>query len=69
VWAVEDPRTTIEWNAPTSWEAGLVARGHHVVRAPRDANFGHAHAIVVRPDGILAGAADPRALTGAAIGW
>jgi gamma-glutamyltranspeptidase len=30
--------------------------------------MGHAQAIVVRPDGILAGAADPRSGTGAACG-
>ena len=38
-------------------------------RAPRGANVGHAHVIVRAPDGMLAGAADPRALSGAAIGW
>ncbi|MFL6205208.1 MAG: gamma-glutamyltransferase family protein [Acidimicrobiales bacterium] len=69
VWTGDDPPTAIEWNAPDDWEAGLRARGHEVVRAPRAANLGHAHAIVVGPEGMLAGAADPRALTGAAIGW
>jgi gamma-glutamyltranspeptidase/glutathione hydrolase len=69
VWDDPDPPTTIEWDAPTSWEAGLAERGHQVVRAARTANFGHAHVIVRRDDGILAGAADPRALSGSATGW
>jgi gamma-glutamyltranspeptidase/glutathione hydrolase len=69
VWTGDDPPTAIEWNAPSSWEEGLTERGHHVVRAARHANLGHAHAVVVGPDGMLAGAADPRALSGAAIGW
>jgi gamma-glutamyltranspeptidase/glutathione hydrolase len=69
VWTGDDPPTAIEWNAPSSWEEGLTERGHHVVRAARHANLGHAHAVVVGPDGMLAGAADPRALSGAAMGW
>ncbi|HUF33623.1 MAG TPA: gamma-glutamyltransferase [Acidimicrobiales bacterium] len=60
--------TTIEASAPDSWEQGLASLGHDVVRARPGANLGHAHAIVVGPDGMLAGAADPRALTGAAVG-
>ena len=43
--------------------------GHRVERAPRGANLGHAHVIVRGADGMLAGAADPRALSGAATGW
>jgi len=69
VWDDDDPATTIEWDAPASWETGLAARGHRVERAPRGANLGHAHVIVRAPDGMLAGAADPRALSGAATGW
>jgi gamma-glutamyltranspeptidase/glutathione hydrolase len=69
VWDDDDPATTIEWDAPASWETGLVDRGHRVERAPRAANLGHAQVIVRAPDGVLAGAADPRALSGAATGW
>ena len=35
---------------------------------PFDSAFGHAHAIVVQPDGSLAAAADPRARIGSAAG-
>ena len=69
VWAEDDPATTIEWDAPRSWDDDLAARGHRVVRAPRGANVGHAHVIVRDLDGMLAGAADPRALSGSATGW
>lgn len=69
-WAGDGPQvTTLESTAPASWESGLAARGHRVVRAEPGFNVGHAHAIVIRADGMLAGAADPRALTGAAVGW
>ena len=69
-WSGDGPQvTTLESTAPTSWEVGLAARGHQVVRAEPGSNMGHAHAIVVRGDGMLAGAADPRAQTGAAAGW
>jgi gamma-glutamyltranspeptidase / glutathione hydrolase len=69
VWDHPDPATTIEWDAPDTWETGLAALGHRVQRAPPGANFGHAHVIVRGVDGMLAGAADPRALSGAATGW
>jgi gamma-glutamyltranspeptidase/glutathione hydrolase len=69
-WAGDGPQVTmLERTAPASWELGLAQRGHRVVRAGADANFGHAQLIVVRADGQLAGASDPRAITGAAIGW
>jgi gamma-glutamyltranspeptidase/glutathione hydrolase len=46
----------------------LAARGHLTEVAGEDpAGFGHAQLIEVRTDGVLAGAADPRAMTGAAI--
>jgi gamma-glutamyltranspeptidase / glutathione hydrolase len=60
--------TTVESTAPEAWVAGLTRLGHRVVRAAAGANAGHAHAIVVTPEGMLAGAADPRAGTGAACG-
>ena len=46
---------------------GLVARGHQL-RVAHSSEFGHAHLIELTPHGSLAGAADPRALTGAASG-
>jgi len=69
-WAGGGPQvTTLEAGAPSSWAPGLTARGHQVVRAEPGTNFGHAQVIRVLADGVLAGAADPRAITGAAIGW
>jgi gamma-glutamyltranspeptidase/glutathione hydrolase len=69
-WAGDGPQTTtIEADAPASWENGLSDRGHVVVRADPQANAGHAHVITLTGNGVLAGASDPRALTGAAVGW
>jgi gamma-glutamyltranspeptidase/glutathione hydrolase len=69
-WTGDGPQVTmLESTAPSSWEPGLAERGHLVVRAEPGANFGHAQLIALRPDGQLAGASDPRAITGAAIGW
>ena len=69
-WSGAGPQvTTLESTAPQSWETGLIEQGHTVVRAPAGFNVGHAHAIVLRGDGMLAGAADPRVITGAATGW
>jgi gamma-glutamyltranspeptidase/glutathione hydrolase len=59
----------IEAAAAASWRDGLVTRGHDVtVNDGLAAHFGHAHVIEVRDDGMLAGAADPRALIGSAAG-
>jgi gamma-glutamyltranspeptidase/glutathione hydrolase len=59
----------IESHAPAGWDDGLRERGHRVDRAAGDVvGFGHAHLIEVDPAaGTLAGAADPRAMTGAAV--
>jgi len=58
----------IEGHAPPGWAEGLRTRGHAVEEAGVDpAGFGHAHLIEVRDDGIRAGAADPRALSSAAV--
>lgn len=64
-----DPQTIrVEAHAPDGWVDGLTNRGHTVERAGYDpAGFGHAHLITVREDGIRAGAADPRSMTGAAV--
>ncbi|MCT9931210.1 gamma-glutamyltransferase [Planotetraspora sp. A-T 1434] len=56
----------VEDGAP--WAAGLRERGHTVAAVPYGSNFGHAHLIDVLPSGVLAGAADPRALIGGALG-
>lgn len=63
------PRVQIEGHAPADWAPALAARGHHTSTAPPwDSGFGHAHAIVVEPSGLLAGAADPRSRVGSAAG-
>ena len=63
----EQPTVVVEGHAPRVWREDLAARGHRVdVGAPYDSGFGHAHAIVVEPDGVFAAAADPRARVGAA---
>jgi len=58
----------IEGHAPTAWQA-LADRGHRTGLSPAfDSGFGHAHAITIDGDGVLAGAADPRARIAAATG-
>ncbi len=66
----DDHVLRIEAHAPGGWAAGLEERGHRVeVAEPSDGvSFGHAHLIERRPDGMLAGAADPRSGVGAAAG-
>jgi gamma-glutamyltranspeptidase/glutathione hydrolase len=60
---------SVEGQAPEAWDAGLRDRGHVVHRADAFGHgFGHAHVIAVERDR-LAGAADPRALVGAAAGY
>ena len=62
-------KVVLEGHAPDGWHDGLVQRGHHAERsAPFSHQFGHAHVIRVQA-GHLAGASDPRALTGAAVGY
>jgi gamma-glutamyltranspeptidase / glutathione hydrolase len=59
----------VEDHAPSAWFQGLEARGHAVVRQPAwSHSFGHAHLIAVE-DHRLAGAADPRSLSGAAVAY
>ena len=57
---VEDPAS--------GWTSELTALGHTVEEAAPGAGFGHAHVIEATAAGTLAGAADPRSLTGAAAG-
>lgn len=62
-------RVWIEGHAPDAWAEGLRARGHDVdVIGAFDSATGHAHVVEIDDDGMLAGAADPRALGSAAIG-
>ncbi|MEO5973787.1 MAG: gamma-glutamyltransferase [Ilumatobacteraceae bacterium] len=66
---VGGPHVIVEGQIASEWNDGLVARGHEVrVLGPYDTSFGHAHAIVVEPTGMLAGAADPRTVIGSAAG-
>ena len=63
------PSIGVEGHAPDGWVERLSLRGHRATSQPAwDSAFGHAHAIVVEPNGMLAGAADPRAVVGSAAG-
>ena len=63
------PLVHVEGHAPSHWVDALAARGHLSEERPAwDSGFGHAHAIVVEPSGMFAGAADPRAVIGSAAG-
>jgi gamma-glutamyltranspeptidase / glutathione hydrolase len=63
-WIGADVMVDVEGQSPASWQPALVARGHDIrLKQSYDAGFGHAHAIVVEPDGV-AGCADPRTVVG-----
>jgi len=63
------PHVIVEGHSADGWQDGLAERGHEVVVTPAfQSGFGHAHAIVVEPGGMLAGAADPRARVGSVAG-
>lgn len=70
-WLTPEPTVQLEADAPPAWADGLRERGHDVVVTEADAahGFGHAHLLAVAADGGWAGAADPRALIGAATGY
>ncbi len=57
----------IEDHVPVGTRDGLMSLGHQV-KVAHSGEFGHAHMIEVSVHGSLAGAADPRALTGMAAG-
>lgn len=63
-------RVRIEAGVATTWQEGLVARGHTVEVAPVEDHhgFGHAH-LIARAEAGWAGAAEPRAEVGAAVGY
>jgi len=68
-WSGDGPdHVALEQGAPSTWERGLLDRGHLVRNLPRGANVGHAHVIAVTPHGTYAGASDARAGSGAAVG-
>ncbi len=60
-------RVELEDHVPDAIRSALAERGHDVVVTDQG-GFGHAHAIEITEFGSLAGAADPRALTGIASG-
>jgi len=67
--AAGGPHVIVEGQIAPQWVEGLTARGHEVhVINQFDSSFGHAHAIVVEPTGMLAGAADPRTVIGSVAG-
>jgi gamma-glutamyltranspeptidase/glutathione hydrolase len=71
-WEGDGPSTIrVESHASEAWDEGLRARGHEVERSTQaiDLGFGQAHMIQVGADGVLDGAADPRAPAGAAAGY
>lgn len=70
-WEGDGPaRVGVERGVPDAWVEGLRARGHEVVEQdPWNSGYGHAHLIERTADGTLAGAADPRTLTGATATW
>ncbi len=60
----------VEDNVPSAWIDGLRGRGHEVrIDSAWNSGYGHAHLIERGEDGVLAGAHDPRALTGATATW
>jgi gamma-glutamyltranspeptidase/glutathione hydrolase len=66
---VSAQRVRIEGHAPPRWEPALRALGHEVeVIEPFAAAAGYAHVIAIA-EGMLAGAADPRALVGSTSGY
>jgi gamma-glutamyltranspeptidase/glutathione hydrolase len=63
------PHVLVEAHGVEEWSAGLAERGHDVRVEPSfSSDFGHAHAIVVGVDGMLSGAADPRAVVASTAG-
>lgn len=69
-WAAPlDLTLAVEGQTPESWDDELVALGHRTERLNvNDSQFGHAHAIVLEPNGTLAGAAEPRTVIGSCSG-
>ena len=68
-WAVPNGQVVeLEGHAPATWHR-LADRGHRITELPAfDGGFGHAQAITLDANGVLAGSADPRARIAATIG-
>jgi gamma-glutamyltranspeptidase/glutathione hydrolase len=67
--APEGADVLLECHVPSTWSEALQRLGHRVATAPAfDSAFGHAQAIVVQPDGMLAGGTDRRARVGSVAG-
>ncbi len=64
-----DVNVVIEPWMESAWRKGLEARGHRVDIGNNPDQFGHAHCIEVRDDGLLLGQADPRAEASSAAGY
>ncbi len=54
----------LELDAPESWSAGLVERGHLAARVAAGGSFGHAHLIEIDDEGHATGAAESRVDSG-----
>ena len=68
-WVFAGDGVRVEGHAPAEWADELRRHGYAVEGAePWAREFGHAHLISAEADGVLAGASDPRALGGAALG-
>ena len=66
---VGGPHVIVEGQIVSQWTDELTMLGHEVRDLGSfDSSFGHAHAIVVEPTGMLAGAADPRTVIGSVAG-
>ena len=64
-----DLSVAVEGDSLTDWERVLTDRGHRIERLEAgNGSFGHAHAIVVEANGMLAGAFDPRTIVGSCAG-
>jgi gamma-glutamyltranspeptidase/glutathione hydrolase len=69
-WTAPELTVAVEAHAPAAWVDGLTRRGHAVQPTqPFEHQFGHANLIALAPDGVRAGAADPRARIAAAQGF
>jgi gamma-glutamyltranspeptidase/glutathione hydrolase len=67
--ARQGPSVLLEGHGAERWRDDLSSIGHPThIAPPWDSAFGHAHAITVTDDGMLAGAADPRARVGSVAG-
>jgi gamma-glutamyltranspeptidase/glutathione hydrolase len=71
IWDEGGPaQIAVEKAASPAWDTGLAERGHDVARSRFDPDHGFGHTQLIDVDGEkLDGAADPRTVTGAAVGY